>query len=150
MMLDSSLEDGPSSQHPYSLHSPSLSLFVLREQTVHCCRSLFLGRRGGSRRYRFPPLSRSVFLPVPPPSLPVLCLLRCSARLPEWSALFPAPLRRPDPLLSGRAEGEGGRGRGDGRGEGGHGREERRRQSDDGIEEHEGGEQDKFLCFVQG
>ena len=31
MMLDSSLEDGPSSQHPSSLHSPSLSLFVSPE-----------------------------------------------------------------------------------------------------------------------
>ena len=38
-------------------------------------------------------------------------LLHCSASLLEWSALFPAPLRRSDPLLSEGAERGGGRGR---------------------------------------
>ena len=127
MMLDSSLEDGPSSQHLTA--SVPLSLFVSRESrpyTVAGRSSSVGGAADGApasllsqlQSVRFPPRSAPSFFPS------FCCpLLRCSARLPEWSALFPAPLRRPDPLLSGRAEGEGGRG--DGRGEGGHGREER-------------------------
>ena len=54
------------------------------------------------------------------------CLQQCSASLLEWSALFPAPLRRPDPLLCERAE----KGRGDGEG------------SEEGGEAGDGGRQE--------
>ena len=92
---------------------PSLSLSLVRADRTLLQAALPRSAERQSAPPRFPPLSlSSSSVRLPPrsaPSFPVLCLQRCSARLPEWSALFPAPLRRPDPLLSGRAEGEGGR-----------------------------------------
>ena len=100
MMLDSSLEDGPSSQHPYSLHSPSLSLFVSSESRPFTVagRSSSVGGAAVGPPTSLPSLSpvpRSVLLPVPP--LPSLCgvsfgvLPACRCGAPFFPLLYADP-----------------------------------------------------------
>ena len=135
MMLDSSLEDGPSSQHPYSLHSPSLSLFVSPESRPYTVAGRSPSSVGGAAVGApcFPPLSlSSSSVRFPPRSAPFLpCAVSPSVFCPPAGVERPfsrsSTQTRPPAERKSRGGGrEGGRGQGDGRGrgEGGHRREE--------------------------